>query len=554
MTALRRVLVIGLDGASPDLVRRWTESGDLPALRRLIDRGVFGTLRSTVPPVSPVAWSTFMTGRNPAGHGVLGFRNLDARRYEFREPDIISSEWIAGRTFWDFAGEHGAKVGALWVPVTYPQWPVNGILVSGYPTPSAVRSFGHPESLVAALPGLTEDSAFFNSAPPEKIAAELERLARERGRVAADLMRREAFDVFVVVIGSIDRAQHDFWRHLDHRSPAHNPGEARRFWPVIRDTYIAADRAVSELIEAASSDTAVVVMSDHGGGPAAEREVHVNAWLRKQRLLAAHPPGRGRGSWSAAYRWLKDRVAAREKIFRYMPHGLRRRLTALDAAATLGLGSIDWAQTLAFRFPLYPPFEGIAINLAGRQPQGCVAPDDYETIRDDVLSALRATCDPSDDRPILAGAFRREEVYSGHHLERFPDIVIEFREGYKGGTDLWGDWVRPVRTGELRKLSGAHRMEGTLIAAGPGFRRGIEVEGASLTDIAPTVLYAMGLPQPAAMDGRVLRGLFEPDHIAKHPIETIDASSESARPSSAGLSPIEQAEIAEHLRGLGYMD
>jgi len=554
MSACPRVVVIGLDGASPDLVRRWTESGDLPALAGLMERGSFGPLLSTVPPVSPAAWSTFVTGRNPAGHGVLGFRNLDARRYEYHEPDIVSSQWIAGKTFWDFAGAQGRRVGVLWVPVTYPPWPVSGVLVSGYPTPDSARSFGSPESLVATLPGLTENSAFFNSARPEQVAAELVWLARERGRVAAELMRREAFDLFVVVIGSIDRAQHDFWRHHDPDSSVHNPGEARRLGSAILDTYRAADRAVSDLVAAASPDATVFVLSDHGGGRAADRMVHLGAWLRRAGLLVARPPGPGGGFLSTIYKWFKSRFAAREWLFRRLPPSWRRRLSLFDAAATYHLGAVDWARTRAYRFPLYPPFEGIVVNLVGRQPQGCVAPGEYEPLRDRILAALGAMREPGSDLPIVARAFRREEIYTGEHLERLPDIIVELQPGYTGGPDVWGECVTPVAAGHLRRLSGAHRMQGILIAAGPALRRAATIERATLADIAPTILYALGLPRPTTMDGRVLAELFDPDYLNEHPVESVEAALPDAKPSQAGLSPREQAEIAERLRTLGYMD
>jgi len=555
MTSARpRVVVIGLDGASPDLVRRWSDSRDLPALRSLIERGSFGPLLSTIPPVSPPAWSTFMTGLNPAGHGILGFRNLDARRYELHEADIVSSQAIAGKTFWDYADARGLRVGVLWVPITFPPWPVNGVLVSGYPTPDSARAFGWPESLVAALPGLTEDSAFFNSATPTEVALELVRLARERGRIAAELIRREAFDLFVMVIGSIDRAQHDFWRYHDSQSPVHDRIEASRLGSTILDIYRAADRAIAQLLEAVSPNTTIFIVSDHGGGPAAEHAIHLNAWLRQRGLLTARPAGVARRALSATYGWLKNHFPAKEQLFRRSPASLRRKLTLFDADATLNIRLVEWAQTKAYRFPLYPTCEGIAVNLAGRQPEGCVRESEYEPLRDRLLADLKALCNPRGGKPIICHAFRREDAFSGPHLERLPDIIVQFQPGYAGGPGLWGDWLTPVPLDQLRKVSGMHRMEGLLIAAGPTLRREAKTEGATLCDIAPTVLYALGLPRPATMEGRVLTDLFDPEYVGNHPVETTEVSLPTAEPSHAGLSRREQDEIAERLRALGYMD
>jgi predicted AlkP superfamily phosphohydrolase/phosphomutase len=603
MTAAPRVLVIGLDGASPDLVRRWADSGDLPVLKGLIDRGVFGPLRSTIPPVSPAAWSTFMTGLDPAGHGILGFRNLDARRYEFHEPDIVTSKRIAGRTFWDYAGAQGARVAALWVPVTYPPWPVNGLLVSGYPTPRASRSFGLPEARAQSIPPLTEDSAFFHFAKPHRVAGELVRLARKRGRAAAELIRRERFDLFVMVIGSIDRAQHDFWRHFDPASPAHDPRESERFGDTIRDTYRAADRAVGEMLAAAGPETTVFILSDHGGGPAASRVVHLNAWLREHGFLSARfsspcrsPTGRegralphGRASAlqlkslaARAYAWAKDRIPIQEQIFRRLPHALRARLTALDAAATLNVRAIDWACTRAYRFPLYPPFEGISINLAGRQPQGAVAPNEYEALRSQLINQLSGArapqrrgptvregsgegssgaahsasdaAAPPAEQPIVTRVMRREDVYSGEHLERLPDLIVQFEADYAGGPGLFDDWLSAAPVRQLRRLSGAHVMDGLLIAAGPAIRRAATIGGASIADLAPTILYALGQPHPPSMHGRVLAELFDPAYRAAHAIRQLDTQGTTPSPQGEPFSPSEQAEIAEHLRALGYMD
>jgi len=552
----RKVLVIGLDGASPDLVERWTRSGDLPVLRALIERGSFNRLRSTIPPVSPAAWATFMTGREPGEHGVLGFRNLDVGRYECYEPDIISSENVAGRTFWDIAGERGIRVAAMWVPLTYPPWPVNGVLVSGYPTPSASRSFGFPESRVAGLPPLTENSAFFNSAGPERIAEELVRLALERGRVAADLLRSGEFDLAVVVIGSTDRAQHNFWRHHDPDSPVHDPAEAEQLGATILETYRAADRAVGKIVGAFSPDATVFVMSDHGGGPAPVRFFHLNAWLREKGFLAARPPGAFARRIAGAYRAMKEHIAPKEQIFRHLPRYLRRKLTAADAAATLGTRALEWAKTRAYRFPLYPPFEGIAVNLKGRQAEGAVEPTDYERLRDEIIGEILEIRDPRDGQPVVVRASRREELFSGGEIGRFPDIVIELSANYAGGSEIWGDFVSPVPEDRLRRLSGTHRMEGILIASGPGIRRGGETaQDAALADLAPTILYALGLPVPDHIEGGVLGDLFEPSYLEQNPVEAERSGGRPAKkPPKADLSAEEQAKIAEHLRNLGYMD
>ncbi|MCX8035695.1 MAG: alkaline phosphatase family protein [Candidatus Sumerlaeia bacterium] len=548
------LLIIGLDGASPEWIRRWTQSGDLPNLAGLMTRGVFAPLVSTIPPISPTAWSTFMTGLQPGSHGVLGFRNVDARRYEYHEPDIITSARVAGRTFWDVAGAHGLRVAALWVPVTYPPWKVNGLLVSGYPTPSEGRSFTYPENRAADIPCLTENSAFFRSAGKEAVAAELLRLARERGRVAADLIRRSEFDLFVMVIGSIDHAQHRYWHYCDPAHPVYDVEGARALGDTIRNTYRAADAAVGEMLAAAGPDANVIVMSDHGAGPAASRLLHLNAWLRERGLLEARRPALWRRIVTAAYRWARDRIAAKEQIYRALPRALRSCLTRFDAGATFGVAGIVWPRTRAFRFPLHVCHQGIVINLKGRQPQGCVEPADYEPLRGQLIRELMALRDPLDGRAVVVSVRRREEVYQGTQIEALPDLIVETAEGYACGSQLWSAAITPTSLRRLRSHSGNHRCEGILIAAGPAIRRGAELSRPSIADLAPTALSLLGVPVPASMEGRILGQILVAPPEADRKTMGEPAAPPPATVAEGAFSPDEQDSIAAHLKTLGYMD
>ena len=156
-----KVLIIGLDGATPDLVERWVAENKLPYLKQIMQNGVYGKLRSTYPPISPAAWTTFATGYNPGKHGTYDFRDYDPRRYSCFADTIVDSNAFAGKSIWDLVGAAGQKVGVITVPVTYPAWRVNGFMVSGYPTPDAAKSFAYPPELGQRIPPLTEDLGFF---------------------------------------------------------------------------------------------------------------------------------------------------------------------------------------------------------------------------------------------------------------------------------------------------------------------------------------------------------------------------------------------------------
>jgi len=145
-----KVLVIGVDGATFDLILPWTEEGKLPTFKRLINKGIWGVLRSTFPPVSAPAWGSFMTGLNPGKHGIFGFAGYDAKDYPsstYLSGKLANSSAFSGKTVFDIASSYGIKVGAIKVPITYPPWRVNGIMISGQPTPDERKIFSYPPNL-----------------------------------------------------------------------------------------------------------------------------------------------------------------------------------------------------------------------------------------------------------------------------------------------------------------------------------------------------------------------------------------------------------------------
>ena len=215
-----KVLVIGLDGATPELLERWVGEGKLPHLSQIMARGLYGKLKSTYPPISPAAWTTFATGYNPGKHGTYDFRNYDPRRYGCFADTIVDSRPMMGKTIWDLVGASGGKVGVVTVPVTYPAWRVNGFMVSGYPTPDAAKSFAYPPEWGQRIPPLTENSSFFKSATHEQVLDELIRITHLRTDVSVAELLKDDYALFIMVIGATDRAHHDWWKYIDPTHPA----------------------------------------------------------------------------------------------------------------------------------------------------------------------------------------------------------------------------------------------------------------------------------------------------------------------------------------------
>ncbi len=554
-----KVLIVGLDGATPDLVERWVAENKLPYLKQMMQNGVYGKLKSTYPPISPAAWTTFATGYNPGKHGTYDFRDYDPRRYSCFADTIVDSNAFAGKSIWDLVGAAGQKVGVITVPVTYPAWKVNGFMVSGYPTPDAAKSFAYPPELGQRIPPLTEDSAFFKSATHSEVLKELVRITHLRTDVSIAELKKDDYGLFIMVIGATDRAHHDWWKFIDPEHPAYDAREGALYGNYILEVYQAADACIGKFLDVVDDDTTVIVMSDHGGMAHPKYYFNTNYWLRTLNLLKPSPKADQsksglKGAFKQFYRAKIRRLPYLEKIYRRLPQNLKKMATNLDSQTMMNLDAIDWKHTKAYRFPMYPPVEGIMINVIGRQAEGCVqAGEEYEALRTQILEEVRKLQEPGTDESIVLEAYRREELYHGERLETAPDIIIVTKDCYKGGTGI-DELISEVPLDVISKLSGVHRMDGIILAQGPHIRRNGLIVGAGIIDVAPTVLYALGMSIPSDMDGKTLTGLFEDAYTQQTSASYTDERKvEDVASDEYGYSEEEEESVRLKLEALGYL-
>jgi predicted AlkP superfamily phosphohydrolase/phosphomutase len=549
------LLVIGLDGATFAVIRHMIAAGELPNLAALMDQGSSGFLESTIPPFSPPAWTSFMTGMNPGRHGIFGFVNFDPLSYTHLDSRPVTGRSLAGHTFFDVLSQAGYRLAVLTVPITYPAWAINGYMVAGAPCPDAETGLAYPEVFAAGLRHRYTFLSTFWSKPNAEIIAGLYDMMERRTALALQLLGEKQLDAMVVVFGATDRAQHNFWRYYDPAFEArlNLPREAD-YDNVIPGIYRRADAAIGRLLARVGKDTTVFIISDHGGGPAATQYLHTNAWLQQQGLLSV------KRSQDTVVSGLRRAVmAARRGLGAQVEHRLRRllpsRLIAQGRALVRNVAQIDWPATQAYRFPMYPPAEGIVINVAGRQPQGIVQPgSEYEQVRAQILQQARQLIDPATGQPVVAHAYKREELYHGPHAERAPDIVLILTEDYRGGTNVHPPAITSVDPSALSKVNGEHRMHGVLLARGPMIRQNAWLENARLVDMAPTILYTLGVPVPEEMDGVVLEDLFSPLYREAHPVQYSDqGKADDIGAVDSGLTPEEEEQVRRHLERLGYV-
>ena len=478
---MSKVVLLGLDGATFDTLDPLMRENCLPHLARLVEAGVRGPLRSTIHPLTPAAWTSCMTGLNPGKHGIYDFRRRRSGSYEL---ELVNARYRDGEALWAILSRQGKRVGVYNVPMTYPPEEVNGFMVSGMDTPGTDSSFTYPASLrtavLSAVPGYhidldeaTDDEDVF--------LARLQALAAAQQQ-ALDLLIEPQSDIelVVAVLAAPERFAHTFWHDLDPAHPSSTGERARKARTVHERLWRNIDEMISRLWSWVGAEGTLIVVSDHGFGPL-EKDVYMNRFLWDAGLLTFRA-----GQESAPF-----------------------------------AKTVDWQRTKAYAFGF---FGNINLNLRGREPMGCVEQGrEAEDLKREIIAALMQLRDPENGQAVVDTVYRREELYSGPHLDLAPDLVVVMRnyaymtrDGYEGMRHSLMD--SPMsRHGRRLVHTGNHRLDGVFMMTGPGVRAGCEITGAQLIDIAPTVLYTLGLPVPGIMDGHVLRQVFTDDHLAEHP-------------------------------------
>jgi predicted AlkP superfamily phosphohydrolase/phosphomutase len=554
-----RILMIGLDSATFNLIEPWVAQGLLPNLGRLMQAGTSGRLASTLQPTTAPAWVTFMTGMNQGKHGLYDFVRRRAGKYSL---DVTNGSHVAAPFMFETLSQLGRRVITVNIPYSYPPRPVNGIMIGGPFAPAVTRELVYPPEVYDTLKDIAPDYFVlpdYDTRAAEPLAHYASRLLREvelREQVSVALMQREAWDVFTVVIMATDEVQHTFWHCME--APDDSP--LAKYRHVIRDIYQRCDDAVGRLIEAAQRDERpldVVVLSDHGAGRF-EWMVNLNRWLADQGWLRFHLER------SSSLKQLRTQVVQKSaQIYRrYVPAVtravIRNRLGSKrfsrvqeEFQSAVMSDTIDWPQTQAYSLGAGG---NIFINLEGREPSGCVTAADYEQVRQRISEELLQLRTPDTHQLMVAKVYRREELYHGDQLDQAPDLIVQWADYAYWGRGFYGSQQPAFEKQQFfdfsaQPLSGSHRPEGIVIACGPQIRSGTHLDGARLIDIAPTVFQLLGYAPPAEMDGRVLEEMLLRPADALTPAATVAARTAT----SLEYTPEEADLISEHLRALGYL-
>lgn len=534
MEPCNKVLIIGLDGATWDILVPLIEEGYMPHLKRLIDRGTKGIMQSTIPPISQVAWSSFQTGVNPGKHGIFSFRHFTWDEGNPRM-NIVNSSQIRVNTLWDYLSYVGKNSIVINVPMTYPPRPINGVMVSGLLTPSSDSSFTYPKSVKAELvknipnygPPRSTREVNVPRGDIDGFIQNMKKMVEVRGAAGHHLIQRYPWDVFMLQFQVTDYLQHPLWHFLDREHPLFQQSTFDK----IATVYQAVDKAISSLLAEVSDGCSAFLISDHGFQRCL-RKIDANALLARQNLLF---PRDNLVTTGLRFLTRMDFLNLRRKVMdtSVAESAWRRKLAS----------EYDWARSSAF-CSYGRPYAGINVLERGNSIDG----KKNQTVA--ILENLKQSKLYGE---LFDEVLDTHQIYQGPYKTEAPDLILRPNRGISAvcGTGN-GDVVTAVEPGKDYQV-GIHDEKGIFVSAGPGIRVGELSEEINLVDIFPTVLYRLGIPIPRYIDGRVIRDIFlQAPKLGED--DYVDMEMGSLREKTEVITSREEAEIEERLRDLGYLD
>jgi len=483
----RKVILVGLDGATWDLIEPWADAGKLPAFSKLMQQGVWGELESTTPPISPSAWTSIYTGVNPGKHGITNFFKTRKNSYLYQP---ISSGDRKARAIWQILSDYGRKSIIINTPFTYPPDAIAGIMITGFGTPSLRSNFVYPERykerLLNKFPHFAGD--FGDEAlilgERRKVIVKTKEIFDSQIEVARHLLNSEPYELCVVVFRAHEPLQHFFWEDKD----------------LLLTFYQEVDSFLKYLIDDIMDENSTLIMVSDHGFQRVESYIRVNNWLEQLGLFKINKSFKGNLAILEKLSGIIVKLGLDGLVREVFRGGLAGRIMSIIPSSSFGyLSDVDWHNTKAF---YVDGSEGlIRINLKGRETQGAVDSDEYENVRELITGELYNLADSNTKRKVISAVFRKEDIFSGE-LHDVPDIVLIPERGYclSGQYDYSGKIFDYQRAQERR---GEHDRRGIFLSYGHEVNKG-KITGARVHDVAPTILDMLGLPVPEFMDGRVL--------------------------------------------------
>lgn len=449
-----RLVVLSIDGVPYGFVEKLIAQGDAPNLASLVSANDLRKMRSIQPTVSCVAWSTYMTGANPGKHGIYGFIDRQPNTYEIMLPNSTTR---TAKDIWQILTEAGKRVFCMNVPTTYPPYPINGIMIGCFLSPS-LKKATYPANVsdyLASINYRIDSDAALARKDKNAMLVDLDKTLEARAEAMFHFLDQEDWDFFHTHIMGTDRINHFLWRKMEENDP--------HFAPAFYAYYRKIDGVIGKLLRRIGDDTALMIFSDHGFC-AIRYEVQLSRWLIE-------------------LGWTKPAANVQHPL------------------------SIDPEKSRAYC--LIPG--RVYVNLAGREPHGIVPVKEYQQTRQKIAADLLKLRDPETGQAVVRKVLLREDIYwpagsrgpcrlspeevacADGTFGQAADVIAVPYDGYDLKMGLAGDTIF-----QQTALEGMHTYEDAFLVS-----RGVDLPQDNLEIMMParSILKALGVEPPADMDG-----------------------------------------------------
>ncbi len=469
----RRVVILGFDGMDFDLTQKFVDAGVMPNLNKIIDSGSFSPLKSVFPPDSIPSWITAFTGKNPSEHGVLDHVN-----YLIKGEDVakIDTSIFHGKTFWDKVGDNGNEVCVINPFMAYPVWDVKGVMVSGpvfingelqSSNTDYVSTDTIPDCIggIVNLPSKKNIKSFFDSTLKD---------TEEQAVFGLKLFKEKKSDLFFQTFLTTDRIQHHLWRYTDENDPTY-PGDGI-MKNSIKEFFTKVDDIIGRFNALLEPDDMLIIMSDHGHGMRCTHTLNLNDYFRKEGLLYSDKTFSPKIHMILLEKMKNAILSFMRKndledymhiVAKFVPNA-----KALKKGEHLTKSSNTLVK--ASSFAGVNPFGGIEINRD--------KVDDYEAMRDHVIAILSSL--KFEDKTVFKWIKRREELYNGSQIEKYPDLLFEMIPELGTGMSMYSGLFSENPT--HGKVSGGHKQNGVFIVNSQDVK--ISVEDCVMENFYTTIL------------------------------------------------------------------
>jgi len=509
-----RVVMIGLDGATFNIIEPLLKQNKLPFFQRLIDTGSYGTVESNLPVNSASNWATLLSGKNPGKHNIYDFLVADNGSYQ---PKLITNQSLKSPALWNLINSHQFQTISLNIPIISDPEPLNGIIVPGVLSPGG-KVHAYPEQVTKELEqqNYTTDSGFARNLNPDVYFHQIKETLLTQEKVFQQMLKQHPWKVAILILNALDKVQHSFW-HEEEK---------------VNSLYIQIDHFLNNIFDSLDANTYFIVVSQHGF-KRLTRKFFVNEWLWEigllQKNISIHQPRLtdmydlifkdAPDDKHLATRFLAKSGITKDNIRSMLPLFIAeflKRLVPWKIKKYFPAEYLDivWDHTRAYF--VSSNIQGININLKGREPQGIVNPgSEYEELRDRIIGELYRLKDPYTFENVIDEIYRKEDLFQGEYLDNAPDIIL-----VPHNYDYYLDPAK--RTCRLfigsanddYPIHAFHHPQGIFLATGPNIKQKYKLSHIDICDITPSILHILGITSTEDFDGQILYRMFEnqPDY------------------------------------------